>query len=307
MILSVNIAGVEWKSPITTAAGIVNSGKEYGTYTDLSILGALTTKGVSLDEWMGDTVPRITETYGGMLNSIGVQNPGVENFIKNDITFLKNLNANVIVNVCGHEIKEYVSVVERLNSVDGIDMIELNLSPLNPDTENKWANFGRDIETTTKIVSEVRKVTKIPLIVKLSPNNLSDIVEISKAAEAAGADALSMINTLIGVRIDIFRKKPSLGNKIGGLSGPSVKPVAVGAVYRVAKSDVKIPIIGMGGITNAEDALEFILAGATAIGVGTANFGNPRVTMNILDGIKQYMSDNNIDDINKLVGAALNS
>lgn len=303
--LSVNIAGVEWKTPLTTASGIVNSGKEYGIYTDLTWLGALTTKGVSQHEWMGNTVPRITETYGGMLNSIGVQNLGVEGFIKADLPYLNKLDSCVIVNVCGKTIDEYVAVVERLSSEVAVDMLEINLAPLDPTSTNDWPDFSSDPAITTALVSAVRKVTKLPMIVKLSPNSLTNLVDVAKAAEAAGADALSMISGIIGMRINPHNRRPGLGNKLGALTGPAIKPIGVASVYRVKQSGVGIPLIGIGGITRGDDVVEYMLAGASAVGVGTANFSNPRVTMEIISQLKAYMDMHNLSDINELVGAAL--
>ena len=303
--LSVTIAGVEWKAPITTASGIVNSGKEYGVYTDLNQLGALTTKGVSLNEWMGNAVPRITETYGGMLNSIGVQNLGVEGFIKADMPYLIKLDARVIVNVCGYTIDEYVAVVERLSQEEAVDMLEIKLSPVDPTTTHDWPDFSSDPKVATQLITAVRKATTKPLIAKLSPNNLSAIVDVAKATEAAGADALSMIGGMIGMRINPHNRRPGLGNKLGALTGPAIKPIGVASVYRVKQSGVAIPIIGMGGITRADDVIEYMLAGASAVGVGTANFSNPRVTLEIIEGLKDYMAMHQVSDINELVGAAL--
>jgi len=300
--LSVKVAGVTWKNPITVASGTFGSGKEYADFVDLNRLGAITTKGVSPTPWAGNPVPRVAETYGGMLNSIGLQNPGVEAFVADDLPFLRQIDTPVIVNVCGHRIEEYCQVAERLTEEGGVDMLELNISCPNV-TEGGMA-FGTNWKMTEKVISAVRKVTKLPIIAKLSPN-VTDIDVIAKAAEGAGADALSMINTLIGMKIDIHARRPAplLGNKIGGLSGPAIRPVAVRCVYQVAAC-VKVPIIGMGGIQTGEDAVEFMMAGASAVAVGTANFANPRATLDVLDGIKQYMANNGIDDVAKIIRAA---
>lgn len=303
MKISVKIAGLDWKAPVAVAAGIVNSGKEYGIYTDLNVIGALTTKGVSPVEWLGDPVPRMTEAYGGMVSSVGVHNLGVEGFIKNDSAYLQKLDTNIIVNVVGHEIKDYVKVAEALSSQDSIDMLELSLVPLNPRPDGFYPDFGKSTKITEKLIKEVRKVTDKPIIVKLSPNNISNVTEISRAAEFSGVDALSMINVVQGTRIEVFKRKPGVGNKIGGLSGPAIRPIGVGCVYQCSKA-VKIPIIGIGGITTSEDALEYIMAGATAVAVGTAHFTRPRVTMEIIEGLKQFMKDNKVDDINELVGVS---
>lgn len=299
--LKVDIGGIIWQNPITTASGTFGSGKEYGKFVDLSRLGAITTKGVAPRPWAGNPTPRTTETYGGMLNSIGLQNAGVDAFIDNDMPFLRDCGSVVIVNVCGHSIAEYAQVAARLSETSGVDMLELNISC--PNVSEGGIAFGKNWKMTEKVVAEVKRVTNLPLIVKLSPN-VSDIEVIAKAAEAAGADALSMINTLLGMSIDISRKRPTLGNIFGGLSGPAIKPIALRCVYQVARC-VKVPIIGMGGIMNANDAIEFIMAGATAIAVGTANFANPHATIDILEGIKEYMRENNVNSIKDIVGAAL--
>ncbi|MCL2841047.1 MAG: dihydroorotate dehydrogenase [Defluviitaleaceae bacterium] len=301
MKLSVKIAGVEWKNPITTASGTVNSGKEYSPYIDFNLLGAITSKGVSGKEWKGSKVPRVTESYGGMISSIGVQNLGVEAFIRNDVPFFRRIDTVSIVNVCGHDIDEYCHVASRLTEAGGIDMLELNIS--SPSMPGGPMHIGHDWKSTEEVVRRVKAVTNLPVIAKLSPNAY-DIVEVAKAAENAGADALSLINTLSAMRIDIERKRPVLGNIFGGLSGPAIKPVAIRSVYQVAQV-VKIPIIGMGGIMRAEDAIEFILAGATAIAVGTANFVNPRASLDVLEGIEAYMEKHGVDDVNDLVGAAI--
>ena len=297
--LSVKIAGVTMKNPVTTASGTFGSGKEYKEFVDLNKLGAITVKGVADKPWKGNNAPRIAETYGGMLNSVGLQNPGVEYFIKNDLPDLKKYDTNIIVNVCGHTVEEYCNVVEALADIDGIALLELNISC--PNVSAGGITFGTNPHMVEKVVSEVKSHAKQPLIVKLSPN-VTDITEIAKAAAAGGADALSLINTLLGMRIDINRRKPILANKMGGFSGPAIKPVAVRMVYQVANS-VDLPIIGMGGISTGEDAIEFILAGATMVSVGTANFMNPRATMEVIKGIENYMDKYNVKDINELRGA----
>ena len=299
--LSVNIGGVVWKNPVTVASGTFASGKEYADFVDLPKLGAITTKGVSPQLWPGNPVPRVAETYGGMLNSIGLQNPGVHAFIRDDLPFLRAQNTVIIVNVCGHRIEEYCQVAEALTRAGGVDMLELNISC--PNVSEGGMAFGTNWKATERVVAAVKKVTDLPLIAKLSPN-VTDIDVIAKAAESAGAAALSMINTLMGMKIDIKTRKPLLGNVMGGLSGPAIRPVAVRCVYQVAGC-VNIPIIGMGGIMSGDDAIEFILAGASAVAVGTANFANPQAATHVLAGIENYMENNGVADINKLVGAAL--
>jgi len=300
MNMGVNIAGVQWKNPVTTASGTFASGKEYSNFFDINALGAITTKGVSSHPWLGNNTPRVAETYGGMLNAIGLQNPGVEAFIRDDLPFLAQAGTNVIVNICGHNVAEYVAVAEALSGESVVDMLEVNISC--PNVSEGGMAFGTNWKMTEKVVSAVKKVSKQPIIVKLSPN-VTDIDVIAKAAEIAGADALSMINTLIGMKIDLKPRKPLLANKIGGLSGPAIKPVAVRMIYQVSQA-VGIPIIGMGGITCSDDAIEMILAGANAVAVGTANFANPRATVDVIDGIRAYMEGNGINDINYLVGVA---
>ncbi len=295
--LSVNIAGVIVQNPVTTASGTFGSGREYSEFVDLNKLGAVTVKGVSNVPWKGNNTPRIAETYGGMLNSVGLQNMGVDNFIENDIPFLRQYHTKIIVNVCGHTIEEYCQTVEKLSNAD-VDLLELNISC--PNVTEGGITFGTDIKMVQKVVSEVKRYAKQPLIVKLTPN-VTDITEIAKAAVYGGADALSLINTLQGMKIDIHKKKAVLANKIGGFSGPAVKPVAVRMIYQVAKA-VNVPIIGMGGICNGEDAIEFIMAGATAVAIGTANFSNPMATIETIEGIQQYMEQYNIKDINEIRG-----
>ncbi len=295
--MRVCIAGVEMKNPVTTASGTFGSGREYGEFVDLNRLGAVTVKGVADKPWLGNDSPRIAEVYGGMLNSVGLQNPGMEYFIEKEIPFLRGFDTKIIVNICGHSIEEYCNVAERLSECD-VDLFELNISC--PNVTEGGIAFGTDTAMVEKVVSEVKKVSKKPLIVKLSPN-VTDIAEIARAAESGGADSISLINTLQGMKIDIYRRKPVLANKIGGFSGPAVKPVAVRMVYQVAKA-VSVPVIGMGGIQNWEDAVEFIMAGATAVAVGTANFNNPFATVEVVDGLRKYMADNHIEDIGEIRG-----
>jgi dihydroorotate dehydrogenase (NAD+) catalytic subunit len=293
----VNICGVELKNPVMTASGTFGSGREFSDFINLSDLGAVVVKGVAAVPWDGNPAPRIAEVYGGMLNSVGLQNPGVDYFIENDIPFLRQFDTKIIVNVCGHAIDEYTAVVKKLQGQD-VDLLELNISC--PNVSEGGMAFGTDPVMVEKVVSEVKKVADKPLIVKLSPN-VTDIKEIAKAAVAGGADALSLINTLTGMKIDIHRRKPVLYRKIGGMSGPAVKPVAVRMVYEVC-STVDVPVIGMGGISNAEDALEFIMAGATAVSLGTANFVNPYATVETVKGIEDYMAKYNIKDLSEIRG-----
>ena len=298
MNMKVNLAGVELKNPVMTASGTFGSGAEYGEMVDLNGLGAVVTKGVANVPWPGNPTPRIAETYGGMINAIGLQNPGIDVFAKRDIPFLKQYDTKIIVNVCGRTTEDYVEVVERLGD-EPVDMLEINISC--PNVKEGGIAFGQDPKAVEAITREVKKHAKQPVIMKLSPN-VTDITVMAKAAEAGGADVISLINTLTGMKIDINRRTFAVANKTGGLSGPAVKPVAVRMVYQAANA-VKIPIIGMGGIMNAEDALEFILAGATAVSVGTANFHNPYATAEVVSGIENYMKKYNIEDINELVGA----
>ena len=296
-MMKINIAGVEFKNPVTTASGTFGSGREYGEFIDLNCLGAITVKGVSYKPWNGNDTPRIAEVYGGMLNSIGLQNLGVDYFIENDLPYLKNFDTKIIVNICGHTIEEYCIVAEALENT-AVDLLELNISC--PNIQDGGMAFGTDHTMTEKVVSAVRKSTSKPLIVKLSPN-VSNIAEIAKAAESGGADGLSLINTLLGMKIDIRKKAAVLHNKMGGLSGPAIKPVAVRMVHQVSKA-VSLPIIGMGGIMNVEDAIEFIMAGATGVAVGTANFANPYACQEIVSGIEKFMIDNNIKDLAEIRG-----
>ena len=298
MNMKVNLAGVELKNPVMTASGTFGSGAEYGEMVDLNGLGAVVTKGVANVPWPGNPTPRIAETYGGMINAIGLQNPGIDVFAKRDIPFLKQYDTKIIVNVCGRTTEDYVEVVERLGD-EPVDMLEINISC--PNVKEGGIAFGQDPKAVEAITREVKKHAKQPVIMKLSPN-VTDITVMAKAAEAGGADVLSLINTLTGMKIDINRRTFAVANKTGGLSGPAVKPVAVRMVYQAANA-VKIPIIGMGGIMNAEDALEFILAGATAVSVGTANFHNPYATAEVVSVIESYMKKYNVEDINDLVGA----
>lgn len=297
MNMSVNIAGVEWKNPVTVASGTFGSGEEFSEFVDLNRLGAVTTKGVANVPWAGNPTPRVAEVYGGMMNAIGLQNPGIDLFCERDIPYLKNFDTKIIVNVCGHAPKEYLAVVERLAD-EAIDMMEINISC--PNVNAGFLAFGQDAHNVEKLTAQIKKIAKQPIIMKLTPN-VTDITEIARAAEAGGADAVSLINTLTGMKIDINRRTFALANKTGGVSGPCVKPIAVRMVYQVAQA-VNIPIIGMGGIQNAEDALEFIMAGATAVSIGTANFTNPYATIETIRGIEAYMERNKIEDIRELIG-----
>ena len=298
MNTKVNLAGVELKNPVMTASGTFGSGAEYSEFVDLNELGAVVTKGVANVPWPGNPTPRIAETYGGMLNAIGLQNPGIDVFCKRDIPFLKQFDTKIIVNVCGKSTEDYCEVVERLAD-EPVDLLEINISF--PNVKEGGIAFGQNPKAVEAITKEVKKYAKQPVIMKLSPN-VTDITEMARAAEAGGADILSLINTLTGMKIDINRRTFALANKTGGMSGPCVKPVAVRMVYQVAQT-VNVPIIGMGGISNAEDALEFILAGATAVSIGTANFANPYATVETVKGIEEYLKKNQIDDINTLIGA----
>ncbi len=295
--MKTTIAGVTFQNPVTTASGTFGSGMEYSDYVDLSRLGAVTTKGVSSVPWPGNPTPRVAETYGGMLNAIGLQNPGMDVFIQRDIPFLRKYNTKIIVNVVGKTTQEYCDVVERLSDCD-VDMLEINISC--PNVKEGGIAFGQDPRCVEEITAEIKKRAKQPVIMKLSPN-VTDITEIARAAQAGGADALSLINTLTGMKIDIHRRACLLANKTGGLSGPAIKPVAVRMVYQVARA-VELPIIGMGGICNAEDALEFMMAGASMIAVGTANFINPSATMEVLEGIEAYLRQYDIQDIREIIG-----
>ena len=288
----VTIAGVTFKNPVMTASGTFGSGMEYGEFVDLNKLGAVVTKGVANVPWPGNPTPRVTETYGGMLNAIGLQNPGIDVFIKRDLEFLKKYDTKVIVNVCGKSVEDYLDVVERLSD-EAVDMLEINVSC--PNVKEGAIAFGQKADALFDITSKIKNVAKQPVIMKLSPN-VTDITEMAKAAEAAGADALSMINTITGMKIDIHRRTFALANKTGGMSGPAIKPVAVRMVYQAANA-VKIPIIGMGGISNAEDAIEFLMAGASAVSIGAMNFINPYTTVETIQGIEDYMRQYQISDI----------
>ena len=293
----VTLAGVELKNPVMTASGTFGSGAEYAEFVDLNKLGAVVTKGVANVPWPGNPVPRVAEVYGGMLNAIGLQNPGIDVFVERDIPYLKKAGATIIVNVCGKSEKDYLEVVERLAD-QPVDLLEINVSC--PNVKEGGIAFGQDPKALYDITKAVKAKAKQPIIMKLSPN-VTDITEMAKAAVDAGSDALSLINTLTGMKIDIERRDFVLANKTGGMSGPAIKPVAVRMVYQVANA-VDVPIIGMGGISTAEDALEFIMAGATAVSVGTANFINPATTLEVVDGIKTYMERHQINDINELIG-----
>lgn len=298
MNTKVNIAGVTFDNPVMVASGTFGSGEEFSEFVDLNRLGAVVTKGVANVPWPGNPTPRIAEVYGGMLNAIGLQNPGIDVFVSRDIPFLKKYDTKIIVNVCGRSAEDYCEVVERLAD-QPVDMLEINISC--PNVKEGGIAFGQDPKAVEAITREVKKHAKQPVIMKLSPN-VTDITVMAKAAEAGGADALSLINTLTGMKIDVNKRAFAIANKTGGLSGPAVHPIAVRMVYQVANA-VNLPIIGMGGIRNTEDALELILAGATAVSVGTANFANPMVTMEIVDGIEQYMQMHGVADINELIGA----
>ncbi|MEY8392264.1 dihydroorotate dehydrogenase [Lachnospiraceae bacterium 45-W7] len=298
MNTKVNLAGLTLKNPVMTASGTFGSGVEFAEFVDLNKLGAVVTKGVANVPWEGNPTPRIAETYGGMLNAVGLQNPGIDVFVERDIPFLTKYDTRIIVNVCGRTTEDYCEVVRRLAS-QPVDMLEINISC--PNVEEGGIAFGQNPKSVEAITREVKKYAKQPVIMKLSPN-VTDITEMAKAAEAGGADALSLINTITGMKIDIERRSFSLANKTGGLSGPAIHPVAVRMVYQAAQA-VHIPIVGMGGIMTAEDAIEMILAGATAVAVGTANFRNPAVTMEIADGIRDYMEQYHVKDINELIGA----
>lgn len=295
--LTVNFAGITFDNPVTTASGTFGSGMEYSEFVDIGKLGAVTTKGVANVPWQGNPVPRIAETHAGMLNAIGLQNPGIETLIERDLPFLHEKKARIIVNVCGHSREEYVEVVERLAD-EKIDMLEINISC--PNVKEGGIAFGQKPEMAEEITRAVKEKAKQPVIVKLSPN-VTDITEMAKAVEAGGADGVSLINTLTGMKIDVKRKTFAIANQTGGMSGPCVKPVAVRMVYQVANA-VKIPVLGMGGIQNTEDALEFLMAGATMVAVGTANFFNPYVTSEIIDGLEAYAERERLGNISEIIG-----
>ena len=294
----VNLAGVLLKNPIMTASGTFGSGQEYSEFVDLNKLGAVVTKGVANVPWPGNPTPRVAEVYGGMLNAIGLQNPGIDVFVQRDIPFLTHYDTRIIVNVCGKTASDYIEVVERL-AEQPVDMLEINISC--PNVKEGGIAFGQNAASVEEITKEVKKYARQPVIMKLSPN-VTDITEMAKAAEAGGADVISLINTLTGMKIDVNRRKFALANRTGGMSGPAVHPIAVRMVYQAAQP-VNIPLIGMGGVQSTEDALELILAGATAVSVGTANFTNPTATIDIINGIQDYMENNGVEDINELIGA----
>ena len=293
----VTIAGVEFKNPVMTASGTFGSGMEYGEFVDLNKLGAVVTKGVASVPWPGNQTPRVTEVYGGMLNAIGLQNPGIDVFIERDLKFLQQFDTRIIVNVCGKTVEDYIDVVEKLGDTN-VDMLEINVSC--PNVKEGAIAFGQKADALYNITSEIKKYAKQPVIMKLSPN-VTDITEMAKAAESAGADALSLINTITGMKIDIYKRQFALANKTGGMSGPAIKPGAVRMVHQVANA-VKIPIIGMGGIGNAEDALEFMMAGATGVAVGAMNFINPYATIETVEGIERFMEAQKIENLTDIIG-----
>ncbi len=301
MNTSISIGGVTWKNPVTTASGTFGSGKEFADFFDLGTLGAVTTKGVSRDPWPGNPTPRIAETSSGVLNSIGLQNGGVDRFIEKDLSFLKTVDTNVIVNVCGHTKDEYIDVVERLSHEDAVDMLEINVSC--PNVKEGGMAFGMSVRGIEDITKAVKAVSKKPVIIKLTPN-AADIVELAKAAEAGGADAVSMINTFLATKIDIRKRKFFLANKTGGLSGPAIHPIALRMVYDTARV-VNIPIIAMGGIMSGEEAIEFMLAGATAVAVGVANFRYPKVTQQIIREISEYMEEQGFEDVSEITNGLI--
>ena len=294
----VTIAGVEFKNPVMTASGTFGSGAEYSEFVDLNCLGAVVTKGVANVPWEGNPTPRVMETYGGMLNAIGLQNPGIDVFIERDIPFLKQFDTRIIVNVCGRTVEDYIEVVEKLGD-QPVDMLEINVSC--PNVSHGGIAFGQNPDCLYDITKQIKAKAKQPIIMKLSPN-VTDITEMARAAESAGSDALSLINTITGMKIDIHKRAFALANKTGGLSGPAIKPVAVRMVYQAAQA-VKIPIIGMGGIANAEDAIEFMLAGATGVAVGAMNFVNPYTTAEVVKGIEEYMERYHVENLTELIGA----
>lgn len=297
--LAVNLGGLAMKNPVTVASGTFAAGREYSDFVAVETLGAVTTKGVSLNGWEGNASPRIAETPSGMLNSIGLQNPGVKHLIEHDLPWLREIGATSIVNVSGHSFEEYVQVIEALDGTDMVDAYEINISC--PNVDAGGMTIGTDPSSVTEVVSLCRAATSKPMIVKLTPN-VTDITEIARAAVDAGADALSLINTLLGMAIDAYRRKPQLARAVGGLSGPAIKPVALRMVWEVHKA-VNVPLLGMGGISNGIDAVEFMLAGATAIAVGTANFSNPVATIDVVDGIIEYCEQQGVKDVNELIGA----
>lgn len=298
MNMKVDLCGVTLNNPVMTASGTFGSGAEYSEFVDLNKLGAVVTKGVANVPWPGNPTPRVAEVYGGMLNAVGLQNPGIDVFCERDIPFLKKYDTKIMVNVCGHSTEEYIAVVEKLRD-QPVDLLEINISC--PNVKEGGIAFGQDPKAVEAITKEMKKYAAQPVIMKLSPN-VTDITEMARAAEAGGADGLSLINTITGMKIDIHRRNFVLANRTGGMSGPAIHPVAVRMVYQTAQA-VKLPIVGMGGIMNAEDAIEMILAGATVVSVGTANFVNPKVTEQIVDGIRDYMEMYKVADIKELIGA----
>ena len=296
--LRTTIAGVEFKNPVMTASGTFGSGMEYGEFVDLNRLGAVVTKGVANVPWPGNPTPRVAEVYGGMLNAIGLQNPGIDVFMERDIPFLKQYDTKIIVNVCGKSVQDYIDVVERLSEEPAVALLEINVSC--PNVKEGAIAFGQKAEALYNITSELKKHAKQPIMMKLSPN-VTDITEMARAAEAAGADALSLVNTITGMKIDIYKRKFVLANKTGGMSGPAIKPIAVRMVYQVAQA-VKLPILGMGGIATAEDAIEFLMAGASAVSVGAMNFVNPYATVEVLEGIEAYMKKYQVEKLSDLIG-----
>lgn len=301
MNTQVNIAGVTLKNPVMTGSGTFGSGMEYGEFVDLNRLGAVVTKGVANVPWPGNPTPRVAEVYGGMLNAIGLQNPGIDVFMERDIPFLKQYDTKIIVNVCGKTVEDYLEVVEKLGDESAIAMLEINVSC--PNVKEGAIAFGQKADALYNITEQIKKKARQPIIMKLSPN-VTDIAEMAKAAESAGADAISLINTLTGMKIDIHRRCFALANKTGGMSGPAIKPVAVRMVYQASHA-VQIPVIGMGGIATAEDAIEFILAGATAVSVGAMNFVDPYTTVKVIEGIEEYMRTYQVEDIVSLIGAVM--
>lgn len=299
MNTQVNIAGVTLKNPVMTGSGTFGSGMEYGEFVDLNCLGAVVTKGVANVPWPGNPTPRVAEVYGGMLNAIGLQNPGIDVFMERDIPFLKQYDTKIIVNVCGKTVEDYLEVVEKLGEEPAVAMLEINVSC--PNVKEGAIAFGQKADALYNITEQIKKKARQPIIMKLSPN-VTDITEMARAAEAAGADALSLINTLTGMKIDIHRRCFALANKTGGMSGPAIKPVAVRMVYQASHA-VKIPVIGMGGIATGEDAIEFILAGATAVSVGAMNFVDPCTTIKVIEGIEDYMRAYKVENITDLIGA----
>ena len=295
--LNITIGGVEFKNPVMTASGTFGSGMEYGEFVDLNKLGAVVTKGVANVPWPGNPTPRVTEVYGGMLNAIGLQNPGVDVFMERDIPFLKKYDTKIIANVCGKSVEDYIEVVEKLSDTD-IDMMEINISC--PNVKEGSIAFGQKAESVYNITDVLKKHSRKPIIMKLSPN-VTDITEMAKASEAAGADAISLINTITGMKIDIERRSFALANKTGGMSGPAIKPIAVRMVYQCAKA-VNIPIIGMGGIASSEDAIEFLMAGATAVAAGAMNFVNPYLTEELVDGIDRFLDNHNVSSVKDIIG-----